>query len=1295
MGEQDVQFDALIKQAPRSVQGLFRARIRGIEKRRKAGQSVERIESAIREDLTKAIDGYQRRLRNKPVCSYPEDLPVSEHREEIAAAIRDHQVVILCGETGSGKTTQLPKICLDLGRGVEAMIGHTQPRRIAARNVAARVAEELGVGLGSSVGYKMRFGDQTNEDTMIKVMTDGILLAETRSDPDLRKYDTIIVDEAHERSLNIDFLMGYLHRLLSKRKDLKVIITSATIDAERFAEYFGTSNGPAPVIEVSGRMYPVEQRYDASRIDEGMPMPEAASYAAAQLMIEGHGDVLVFMPGEREIRQTAHELNKLDYLPQNVEILPLYARLSPAEQQRVFKAGRSGGSRIVIATNVAETSITVPNIRGVVDPGVARLKRYNPRTKLHGLQVEPISQASANQRAGRCGRVAPGVCIRLYEDDDYDRRDEFTQPELLRSNLASVILQMIDLGLGEPTEFPFIDPPDSRQWRDGYETLHELGAIDDDHKLTGIGKKMARLPVDPRVGRMVLAGQEEDCLNDVLVIASVLSTQDPRVRPHEKQQQADEAHQQFAAEGSDFLSFLNIWEWYHEQHKELTRRKLGRACESAYLAVRRIDEWREVYRQLRGMCVDMKLDPKAKKTTDPDAVHRALMTGLLTNIGKKGERHEYQGTRNSAFSIIPGSSVFESRPDWVMAGEIVRTTKVYARTVAKIDPKWVEEAGKHLIKRSHSNPRWEEKNARVMADERVSLYGLDIVPRRSVHFGPIDPVAARELFIHHALVEGEMQTKSRELRQNRQLLARLKTLEDKARRGDLIADHQAIYSFYDRCIPADMYNGQRFEKWAREHGSTIRMTEQDLVLSDDSEVTGKTHPDSVEVGPRNAGLSYRYSPGDEVDGVSVRVRVEDLPHLSRDVLDWSVPGFLVERMEMMIRSLPKQFRRQFDAPALAREMLPLLDRSKGSVQSQLAALLSAKAGVTIRPDQFRNDQVPEYLAPRIVVLDEKGKELASGRELKAIKDAFKEQSHKAIDEAAEEYQRDGLRSWDTEAFDEQIEFEDQGRRVLGYPTMVIDGNAVNLRVRASSMVARRETIAAQGFLLAVGYVSELRIRPQQMPGYSPMMVHGAACGFAPDQLKSIMLARAGMIGGMDGKEILRSREEFEARLLSGFDGGLRAVQESISNLSKVYGALVASQTLVGSKHPEAWRYTLRDLEQQIKVLTRGDYMLETPTRWLWCVPRFVRAMEIRLDRMRKSGGVSRDETMMRTVSPWVKCIEELRSQGAATDDAVAGAYEELFWMVQEFRVAVFAQELRTSVPVSEKRLRQQLDLIIK
>ncbi len=1292
MANESNSIDALIQQAPSSVRGKYRARLRGLAKRKSDDKASAKIRDSIRSDLERDIEAYQRRLRNKPKCSYPEDLPVCEHREEIAAAIRDHQVVIVCGETGSGKTTQLPKICLDLGRGVEAMIGHTQPRRIAARNVAARVAEELGVGLGSAVGYKMRFGDNTSDDTFVKVMTDGILLAETRADPDLRKYDTIIVDEAHERSLNIDFLLGYLHKLVTKRKDLKVIITSATIDADRFAEHFGTTDGPAPVIEVSGRMYPVEQRYDASMTMDGMPIPEAASYAAAQLVTEGHGDVLVFMPGEREIRQTAHELKKLDFLPHDAEILPLYARLSPAEQQKVFKAGRSGGSRIVIATNVAETSITVPNIRGVVDPGVARLKRYNPRTKLHGLQVEPISQASANQRAGRCGRVASGVCIRLYEQDDYDRRDEFTQPELLRSNLASVILQMIDLRLGEPDQFPFLDRPDNRQWRDGYETLHELGAIDDQHRLTELGKKMARLPVDPRVGRMVLAGEEEQCLNDVLIIAAVLSTQDPRVRPHDKQQLADEAHEQFQVDGSDFLAFLNIWDWYHTQHKTLTRRKLGRACDAAYLSLRRIDEWREVYRQLRGMCLDMKLNPEVRHT-EPDAVHRALLTGLLTNIGNKGERHEYKGTRGTAYSIIPGSSVFEDKPDWVMAGEVVRTTKVYARTVAKINPKWIEDAAGHLIKRTHTNPRWDERTNRVVADERVGLYGLDIVPRRTVHFGPIDPVVSREMFIHHALVEGEMRTKCDAIRRNRQLLAKLRTLEDKARRGDLIADHRAIYQFYNQRIPEEIYSGQKFERWARDHGETLAMEEQDLILAEDAGVSSRSHPDSVEVGNRNAGLSYRFMPGEEHDGVSVRVRVEDLPHLSREVLEWSVPGFVGERIEALIRSLPKQFRRQFDAPALAKELSGSLKREDGSIESQLASVLSNLAGVSIRPEQFRQDQVPSYLNPRVVVLDRDGKELGSGRELKPLKDQFKELAHQVVDEAAGDFQRDGLTRWDFEEFPETIEFEDHGRKILGYPAMVIADGAVNLRVRTSKWVAESQTRPAQGLLLGLSVKSELRIRPQQLPGYSPLAVNASTLGWNPKYTESVVLARAGMEACIDGKSIIRTRDEFDQRLRDTWTDGVQTVQGVITNLSRVLSGVGQVQGFLAGNHPKGWETSIRDAEQQMELLLKPGWELSVPMRWLLCYPRYCRAIELRMERIRNIGP-DRDQQMIRSVAPWVRCIGELMDQGAHQDDAVAEEFEQLFWMVQEFRVAVFAQELKTAMPVSDKRLGAQLDKII-
>jgi ATP-dependent helicase HrpA len=1291
MGDREETIRSLLNDAPRSVRGLYRARLRGVEKLRSKGKKTGPVLESIERDLVNAIESYERRKRSVPEISYPEDLPVSARRDEIKDAIQNHQVVIVCGETGSGKTTQLPKICLELGRGTDGMIAHTQPRRIAARSVAARVAEELGVELGSAVGYKIRFGDQTTDDTLVKVMTDGILLAETRSDRELRAYDTIIVDEAHERSLNIDFLLGSLRRLIERRPDLKLIITSATLDAGRFAEHFADGEKPAPVIEVQGRTYPVELRYRPEEVLSGMPVPEAASHAASELVLEGHDDVLVFMPGEREIRETAHELRKREYLPDNVDIVPLYARLSPQEQQRVFKPGHA--PRIVIATNVAETSITVPRIRSVVDPGLARMNRYNPRTKLHGLMIEPISQASSAQRAGRCGRIAPGVCVRLFDRDDFDRRDEYTQPELLRSNLTSVILQMIDLKLGEPEDFPFVDRPDHRQWRDGFETLHELGAIDDAHALTDIGRKMARLPVDPRVARMILAAHDEGCLHDVLIIAAALSTQDPRVRPHDKQDAADQAHEIYRVEGSDFLSYLRIWDWYHQSHEKLTRRRLQRACEKQFLAPRRIDEWREVYRQLRGLCQEIKLEVKPRHTEDPDSVHRALLAGLLTNIGTKGERHVYKGTRNTAFMINPGSVVFEEKPQWVIAGEIVRTTKVYARTVARVNPKWIEDAAKHLISKTYSNPRYEEKTGRVVADERVTLYGLDLVPRRTVHYGPIDPKSSRELFIHHALVEGELKTRSAAMKRNKSLLAKLRNMEAKARRGDLIADTQAIFNFYDARLPEDVYSGKSFERYAAKHEGDLTMREEDLVLAQDAKVTHETHPDFVRVGARDAGLSYTFMPGDLLDGVTVRVRVEDLPHVTRETLEWSVPGFHRELVEFLIKSLPKSIRRQFDAPALAQELTPRLSQGEGSVGSQLAAMLSNKAGVTIRPEQFRSDQVPEHLSPRISVLDEHGKEIASGRDLKAMKDRFRDAVHKAVDEAAEGFNRDGLTDWDLDEFPEKVEFEDQGRKVSGFAAMVVDGAAVNLRVRTSKWVAERQTRAAQGLLIGLGVARELKLRPQQMPGYSPLSVAGAACGFSRDDIKAAMLARTGMALTIDEHGIIRDREEFDARLTRAWDNGNAVMLDTIAKLSGVVGSVSKAKGIVASEHPPAWSATIRDIRSQIEVLTQDDWLLDTPTRWLLCFPRYIRAMEVRLERLRNIGP-ERDSAMVRQVEPWVRCVRELRDQGAHTDDQVAEHFETLFWMVQEWRVATFAQELRTSVPVSDKRLRAQLDLII-
>ena len=1291
MGERDGSIEDLIERAPENKRRLYRARLRGVDKLRKKNKPVQPVLDRIERDLRAEIDAFERRRRSKPACSYPEELPVSARREEIARAIEHHQVVIVCGETGSGKTTQLPKICLDLGRGVEAMIGHTQPRRIAARSVAARVADELGVGIGSSIGYKMRFGDQTSADTLVKVMTDGILLAETRSDPDLRAYDTIILDEAHERSLNIDFLLGYLRRLIDRRPDLKVVITSATLDADRFASHFGADGAPAPIIDVEGRAYPVEVRYDASEVLRGVPAPEAASHAAAQLVYEGHADVLVFMPGEREIRQTAHELRKREYLPEDTEIVPLYARLSPQEQQRVFKPGRR--ARIVIATNVAETSITVPNIRGVVDPGLARMKRYNPRTKLHGLQVEPVSRASSAQRAGRCGRVAPGVCVRLFEEEDFNQRDAFTQPELLRSNLASVILQMIDLGLGEPDAFPFVDPPEHRQWRDGYETLHELGAIDERRTLTPTGKKMARLPVDPRIARMVLAAHDEGCVHDVLIIAAALSTQDPRVRPHDKQDAADQAHGLFRVEGSDFLSFLRLWDWYHDQHEKLSRRRLVRACEKMFLAPRRIDEWREVYRQLRSIAGEVGIDARPRRAEDPDAVHRALLTGLLANIGTKGEAYEYKGTRGSVFSIIPGSSVFEDKPRWVMAGEIVRTTKVYARTVARIKPEWIERAAAHLITRMHTNPRWDEQSGRVVADERVSLYGLDLVPRRTVHYGPIDPPAARELFIHHALIEDEMDTRSDALAANRALLDRFRGLEAKARRGDLVADTRAIFAFYDARLPGDIFTAKSFERWARRDGNALAMREEDLALQRDTGVDETTHPDRIEVGTRAAPLTYRFMPGDTLDGAEITVRVEDLPDMTRETLEWAVPGYLPDRLEALIRSLPKDVRRQFDAPELARELAPKLERGSGSVESQLAAMLSSRTGITIRPERFRVDQIPEYVSPVIRVVGDAGDELARSRDLRALKDRFRDEAHRAVEEIASSFARDGLTAWDLDELPERVEARDGGRVASGYASMVLSDAGVDLRVRTSAFVAERETRAAQGYLMGRAIRSELKLRPKQMPGYAPMCAQAAACGLSGAETERVLLTRTGMILALDGKGIIRTRDEFERRLGDAWDTGNRTMLGVIGDLSKVFGSVASARSILTEEFPKGWSHAIRDIRAQIETLTADRYLTRTPTRWLWCYPRFLRAIGVRLDRLRNIGA-ERDAQQMAKVEPWTRCVRELADQGAAHDDAVAHAYDDLCWMVQEWRVGVFAQELRTSVPVSDKRLRAQLDAII-
>lgn len=1284
--------DALLAQCPPGQKGRFIGRIKGL-KRTSDPEHRARIEQSIRGDMFEAIEAYDRRKASVPTISYPEDLPVSQRREEIIDAIRDNQVVIVCGETGSGKTTQLPKMCLELGLGVGAMIGHTQPRRIAARSVASRIAEELGVRNGDQVGSKIRFSDSTGEDTLIKVMTDGILLAETRSDPKLRQYDAVIIDEAHERSLNIDFLLGYLHRLLHTRPDLKLIITSATIDAERFAEHFGTNDEPAPVIEVSGRTYPVEMRYEPDHIGAGMNIDEAASYAAAQLINERHDDVLIFMPGEREIRQTAHELRKREHLPEGTEIVPLYARLSAQEQQRVFKP--SGRPRVVIATNVAETSLTVPNIRSVVDPGTARMKRYNPRTKIHGLLVEPISQASANQRAGRCGRVAPGVCVRLYDESDYNTRDAFTQPELLRSNLASVILQMADLKLGEPEAFPFLDPPERRQWRDGFETLRELGAIEEDGKLTGMGQTMARLPVDPRIARMVLAAHDEGCVHDVLIIAAALSSQDPRVRPHEKRDAADQAHEQFRVEGSDFLSYLKIWDWYHAQQIKLTRRKLAKACEKAYLSVRRIDEWREVFRQLRSLCQELGYTIE-KGHNDPDAVHRALLTGLLANIGTKGETHEFKGARNSTFSISPGSALFSSKPKWVMCAEIVRTSKVYARTVAAVDPEWIEDAAVHLIKKTHSDPRWDEQSGRVVADEKVTLFGLDIVPRRTVHYGPVDPKLSRELFIHHALIDDQMRSSSKALKHNRRLIREVGALQAKARRNDLIADTQTLFNFYDQRLPRDIYASRAFEKWVRKAEAAdpdaLKMTRADVLEHMPAEITPEAYPDAVAFAGATSKVSYAFEPGEELDGATIRVSVAALHQLTRQRVDWAVPGLIAPRIEALVRSLPKRLRRQFDANQLATELASVVREDRGSIEAQLATILSARTGIAVRPEDFRHDQLDAYLFPRIEVIDEHGKPLDASRDLGTLQARFAKEATRAVQQAGADIERVGMTAWEFDSLPETIEFSKPGSpKVVGFPALLVEGGKVSLKVMPTRWEADLHTRSGLGLLYGLAIRRELRLRLKNLPGYARLHMLAAACGLA-EHLETIVWTRVGKVICVDNQPIPRSKDEFEMGLLGAWDRGVDETNRVVTNFTQIFDSLMRVQGRLGEQHPRAWDRAVKDMRGQVELLMGDDALVTADTRWLWCYARFLRAIEVRLDKLR-SIGPERDAKIADRVYAWTQCLHELMAQGAHTAE-VAEEFWTLRWMVEEFRVASFAQNLRTSVQVSEKRLREQLDRII-
>jgi ATP-dependent helicase HrpA len=993
-------------------------RLAGLQRRLHNRQPIDRGLDKVEHELQRAQATLAKREALKVALNYPAELPVVERREDIMQALEAHQVVVVAGETGSGKTTQLPKICLELGRGRRGLIGHTQPRRLAARSVATRLAEELEVPLGDQVGYQVRFHDQSSATTLVKLMTDGILLAETQHDPLLLRYDTIIIDEAHERSLNIDFLLGYLKRLLPKRPDLKIIITSATIDVERFAAHFGSTHAPAPVVEVSGRTYPVEVHYRPLVRDtddeEDRTLQEGIVHAVEEIeqierekgWLHGPRDVLIFLPGEREIRETADTLRRAEL--RGTEILPLYARLSNAEQNRVFSP--HSGRRIVLATNVAETSLTVPGIRYVIDPGLVRISRYSYRSKIQRLPVEPVSQASANQRKGRCGRVAEGVCLRLYDEEDFLSRPAFTDPEIQRTNLASVILSMLALKLGNIEAFPFVDPPDSRFVTDGFRLLFELGAVTEQQHLTPLGRKLARLPIDPRLARMVLEGAERGSLRDVLIVVSALAIQDPRDRPADKRQAADQAHLRWHDPDSDFVAILNLWHGIENAREALSGNQLRRWCREHYINYLRVREWHDTFRQLRQLLRDMAIEVPPPLPLDPEQsedqarqlrrktsakLHQALLSGLLSHLGMLSENREYLGARNRKLMIHPGSGLAKKSPKWLMAFELVETSRLFARTVAKIDPAWIEPQALHLVKRSYADPHWEMKRAQVVAKEQVTLFGLPIVAGRRVHYGPIAPQESRELFIRRALVEGEFQTRGEFFAHNRSLIDEVTDLEDRARRRDILVDEETLFAFYDQRIPENIVNGKGFEHWRkkaeRHDPDCLKFDIETLKARDAAEVTQADYPDHLILNGNAYPLSYHFDPEAEDDGVTLTVPAAMLPQLPVHALDWLVPGLLREKCIALMKSLPKAIRRQVvPIPDWVDAALETLVPDERPLTEALGEFIRRRTATRVHPDDWRLDQLAPHLFMNLRVVNHAGEVIGQGRDVRALEKRFEE-----------------------------------------------------------------------------------------------------------------------------------------------------------------------------------------------------------------------------------------------------------------------------------------------------------------
>ncbi|MBY0287817.1 MAG: ATP-dependent RNA helicase HrpA [Mycobacteriaceae bacterium] len=1251
------------------------------------------------------------RLAAVPAITYP-DLPVSERRDEIAKAITDHQVVIVAGETGSGKTTQLPKICLELGRGIRGTIGHTQPRRLAARTVGQRIADELGTPLGEVVGYTVRFTDQASDRTLVKLMTDGILLAEIQRDRRLLRYDTLILDEAHERSLNIDFLLGYLRELLPRRPDLKVIVTSATIEPERFAAHFGgAEHGPragAPIVEVSGRTYPVEIRYRplevAVAVDDSddpddpdhevvrtelRDQTEAIVDAVQELEAEPPGDVLVFLSGEREIRDTSERLR--GFVDEHTEVLPLYARLPTAEQQRVFQPSQSA-RRIVLATNVAETSLTVPGIRYVVDPGTARISRYSRRTKVQRLPIEPISQASAAQRAGRSGRTAPGVCIRLYAEEDFGSRPRYTDPEILRTNLAAVILQMAALNLGEIATFPFLDPPDRRSIRDGIALLQELGAFDANGAITDIGRRLAQLPVDPRLGRMILQADEEGCVREILVLAAALSIPDPRERPADREEAARQKHSRFADENSDFISYLNLWRYLGEQRKERSGNAFRRMCREEFLHYLRIREWQDLRGQLRSIARDLGIrESDDPEPADPARVHAALLAGLLSHIGlREGESRDFQGARNVKFVLAPGSVLTKRPPRWIVVADLVETSRLYGRIAARIQPETIEKVGTNLLIRTYSEPHWDAQRGAVMAFERVTLFGLPLVPRRRVGYATVEPEVARELFVRHALVEGDWQTRHHFFRDNARLREELEELEEKARRRDLLVGDDEVYAFYDARVPADAVSAKHFDAWWKKQRhktpDLLTLTRDDLLRKDDPAAEG---PDTWQADELSLPLTYRFEPGAEDDGVTVHVPVEVLARLGGDEFGWQVPALREELITALIKSLPKDLRRNFvPAPDTARAVLASMAPDGEPILQALQRELHRLTRVLVPIDAFDLDKLPPHLRVTFAV-ESDGKEVARGKDLEALQTQLAAPIRRAVAEAvAGELERTGLRTWpdDLDELPRTVERASGAHAVRGFPALVDAGAAVDIRVFPTEAEQAAAMVPGIRRLLRLAAPSPVKSLERQLDLRARLVLGANPDGSLAALLDDCADAATDRLAPVP----VWTRAEFTALRDRVAEQLVPTTQAVLGQVEKVLAAAHDVDLALPAAPPPAQADAIADIRDQLARLMPKGFVTATGAARLIDLTRYLTAINRRLERLPHAVGADRER--MQRVHDVQDALDDLIGALSPTR-AGADDIRDIARQIEELRVSLWAQQLGTPRPVSEKRIYRAIDAV--